>query len=199
MQLVRPVRIHLEVNMSESQQNAPYRAIGALIYAGVSALWVIIVFFNSVTQAAILALATFLIAPLIVGAVFTLHQTVQIQPISSSSPGLGKWFGMIFSAEGIGIGVGSGILIALNLNGWIAPWVALLVGLHFFPLGRLLNLPLDYGLGAAIVILVVLTVLAVEMENWPSLLGLGAALLLWLAGWGRLLTARQVIRMSRET
>lgn len=184
--------------MSEVQHNAPYLAIGALIYAGVSALWVMIVHFTSSTHAMVLGLAAFLIVLLVAAAVFTLRQALQIQPISSGSPELGKWFGIIFSAEGIGIGVGSGILIAFNQTQWIAPWVALLVGLHFFPLGRLLQLPLDYVLGAAILILVVATVFAVEMADWARLLGSGTALFLWLAGWGRLFTAQQVIRMSRE-
>ncbi len=41
-----------------------------------------------------------------------------------------------------------------ELGKWFALWVALVVGLHFFPLASLLKLPFDYVLGTAILLLV---------------------------------------------
>ena len=179
---------------NKSISNPHYLAIGALIYALVSALWLTIVFFFSDLQNNFIFLfALFLLLLLVIIAFRTLQKALQFAPISSGSPELGQWFGIIFAAEGIGIGVGSGILVALDLSSWIAPWVAFLVGLHFFPLGYLLKLPLDYLLGAAILILTCTTILFAPADEWVLIIGLGTSFLLWLAGWGRIYHAQRNI------
>ena len=180
--------------MSEATMNPRYLAIGALIYAGVSALWIAIaVFFGGISNAGVVGTAVLLIGLLIIAASLTLRQAGRSDLPQTGSAELGKWFGIIFAAEGIGIGVGSGILVGLGLADWIAPWVTLVVGLHFFPLAFLLKLPFDYLLGAAILLLVGMTILFMPMDSWAAVLGLGTAVFLWLAGWGRLWTARQAI------
>lgn len=185
--------------MNNSQENTHFLAIGALVYAFVSTLWVVIANAFGNVQSFILIIAALLIFVLATTAIVTLRKALKIAPISAGDPELGKWFGIIFAAEGIGIGVGSGILVGLNLTEWIAPWVALLVGLHFFPLGYLLHLWLDYVLGAAILILILVTILSVPAESWALVLGLGTAFLLWLAGWGRVSSARKHLAQMIET
>ncbi len=180
--------------MDEARMNAHYLAIGAIVYAGVSALWVTIAYFFGGVQAVILIVAVLLILTLIAMSIVTLRQALQIKPISAGSAELGKWFGIIFAAEGIAIGAGSGILVGLELTEWIAPWVALVVALHFFPLARLLKLPLDYVVGMGILLLTLFTVVALRTDLWAVVLGLGTAFLLWLAGWGRLYVAQQALR-----
>lgn len=61
----------------------------------------------------------------------------------------GKWFGITFAAEGLAIGVGSGIAAATGNVDWIPPVIAAIVGLHFFPLGHILGISADYWLGKA--------------------------------------------------
>lgn len=78
------------------------------------------------------------------------------------------------------------MLAGLNLVGWIVPWVALVVGLHFVPLGYLLRLKQDYLTAAAILLLTVGIVLLMPMAAWALQISVGMALVLWLAGWGRL-------------
>ena len=183
--------------MSESTMNPRYLAIGAVIYAIVSALWVVITaVFGSLSNAVVLGTAVTLIILLIAAAFFTLQQSAKSPLPQAGSAELGKWFGIIFAAEGIGIGVGSGVLVGLGHPDWIAPWVAVVVGLHFLPLARLLKLAFDYVLGAAIIVWVVAIVVLLPTSAWPSLIGLGTAVLLWLAGWGRLWVAHQALHPS---
>ena len=56
-----------------------------------------------------------LILLLIVATIITLRKAGKSDLPQESLAELGKWFGIIFAAEGIGIGVGSGILVALGL------------------------------------------------------------------------------------
>ena len=183
--------------MSTANMNPRYLAIGALVYAIVSTVWTAIAFFfgdvgNPIVIGTVIALILLLVAT----AIFTLRQASQSSLPQEASAELGKWFGIIFAAEGIGIGVGSGILAGLGQTDWIAPWVAIVVGLHFLPLAHLLKLPFDYVLGVGIIVLVIATVLILPVANWATLIGLGTAGLLWLAGWGRLWVARQALRES---
>lgn len=75
----------------------------------------------------------------------------------------------------------------LGFVDWIVPWISVVVGIHFFPVGHLFQLLSDYVLGGAILLLVVVTVFALPSAGWAAVIGLGTAILLWLSGWGRLL------------
>lgn len=52
-------------------------------------------------------------------------------------------FCIIFAGEGIAIGVGSGIAAATGNVDWIPAITAIIVGLHFFPLGYILEITAD--------------------------------------------------------
>jgi hypothetical protein len=170
--------------------NARPLAIGAIVYAIVGALWVLIAYFvGDVDDTLLLTIGVPLLLVLIAAAVVTIQRAGASPPQQTDAAELGKWFGIIFAGEGIAIGVGSGILAGLNLVEWIVPLVALLVGLHFLPLARLLKLPFDYLVGGAIMLLVLLSVWLTSQPAWPDLISVGTATLLWLAGWGRLWAA----------
>ena len=178
--------------MNQSIARSRYLAGGALVYAFVSAVWLVITYFvGEVNGRLLLITAVPLLLILVMSALVSLRRPQKRQAAPQSEAELGKWFGIIFSAEGVAIGVSSGILAALGLAAWIPPAVALIVGLHFLPLGHLLQLPSDYLLGGAIILLVLLTVALAPTANWGMLVGLGTSALLWLAGWGRLWAARQ--------
>lgn len=175
---------------ASSSQNTLYLSIGALIYAIVSLVWTFIAYLAADLEFIWVSLADILVLILIGFSVSSIQRAQKMnQPAAAS--GLGKWFGIIFAWEGIGIGVGSGVLAGLELTEWILPWVTFVVGIHFFPLGKLLKLPLDYVLGAVFMGMIAITLIFVDVDSWAITLGLGSALLLWLAGWGRLLTARR--------
>jgi len=60
----------------------------------------------------------------------------------------GKWFGIIFGAEGLGIFIGINIVVNLGYPDLVIPTLALVVGLHFFPLAKVFKRTLDYYLAS---------------------------------------------------
>jgi MFS family permease len=58
-----------------------------------------------------------------------------------------KRFLWIFGLEGLGIFLAKNILMNLNHNELFIPFFALIVGLHFFPLGKLFKRKFDYYMG----------------------------------------------------
>jgi hypothetical protein len=61
---------------------------------------------------------------------------------------VGKWFGIIFGAEGLGIFVGINIVVNLGHPDLVIPTIALVVGLHFFPLAKVFKRTIDYYLAS---------------------------------------------------
>jgi hypothetical protein len=59
-------------------------------------------------------------------------------------------YGLIVAIEGAAILVGGPILGHFHRPDLYGQWVGAVVGLHFFPLGKLFKVPLYYGTGAAI-------------------------------------------------
>jgi hypothetical protein len=56
----------------------------------------------------------------------------------------GKWFGIIFGAEGLGIFIAINLVINLGHPELEIPAIALVVGLHFFPLAKVFHRTIDY-------------------------------------------------------
>lgn len=59
-------------------------------------------------------------------------------------------YALIVATEGAAISVGGPILGHFHRPDLYGQWVGAVVGIHFFPLGKLFKLPLYYGTGAAI-------------------------------------------------
>jgi hypothetical protein len=59
-------------------------------------------------------------------------------------------YGLIVAIEGTAISVAGPILGHFHRPDLYGQWVGAVVGIHFFPLGKLFKLPLYYGTGAAI-------------------------------------------------
>ncbi|MBO9732651.1 MAG: hypothetical protein J7623_28670 [Chitinophaga sp.] len=58
-----------------------------------------------------------------------------------------KRFIYIFIAEGAGILILKNVLVNIGCDDWFLPGVALIVGLHFFPLAKVFNRKFDYYMG----------------------------------------------------
>jgi hypothetical protein len=58
----------------------------------------------------------------------------------------GKWFGIIFGAEGLGIFIAINIVTNLGHPELTIPVIALVVGLHFYPLAKVFRRKVDYYL-----------------------------------------------------
>lgn len=59
---------------------------------------------------------------------------------------MGKWFGIIFGAEGVGILIGINVVTNIGHSDLVIPVIALVVGLHFYPLARVFKRTIDYYL-----------------------------------------------------
>ena len=59
-------------------------------------------------------------------------------------------YGLIVAIEGAAISVGGPILGHYHRPDLYGQWIGAVVGLHFFPLGKLFKVPLYYGTGAVI-------------------------------------------------
>ena len=74
------------------------------------------------------------------------------------NPKTGRTFGLIVGIEFAIAGIGAGVLGWWGRADLIAPWVALVVGVHFIPLAPLLHSPLLYGVAALVIIGALVTV-----------------------------------------
>lgn len=124
----------------------------------------------------------------------------------------GRWFGIIFAAEGIAIGIASYLCNVNTRYDLFFPIMAIIVGLHFLPLARLFGVTLYYGVGVLLCLLGIIALLVVpetvtlaarEMLGRSLLVGFGAAVILWATGltlWRRgaqaLRTASSVARRA---
>ena len=71
---------------------------------------------------------------------------------------MGKWFGIIFGAEGLGIVIGINVVINLGHPDLTVPVIALVVGLHFFPLAKVFKRTIDYYLATWSTIIAILAI-----------------------------------------
>jgi hypothetical protein len=71
---------------------------------------------------------------------------------------MGKWFGIIFGAEGLGIFIGINVVINLGHPELTMPVLALVVGLHFFPLAKVFKRTIDYYLATWSTVIAILSI-----------------------------------------
>lgn len=103
----------------------------------------------------------------------------------------GRWFVIIFAAEGLLIGIASIICNAIGRFDLFFPIMAAIVGVHFFPLAALFEVKPYYLVGALLCLLAGVTLLVVpasaslggrQITAQSVVLGLGAACILWSVG-----------------
>jgi len=71
---------------------------------------------------------------------------------------MGKWFGIIMGAEGLGIFIGINVVVNLGYPQLTIPVIALVVGLHFFPLARVFKRTIDYYLATWSTVIAILSI-----------------------------------------
>ncbi len=118
------------------------------------------------------------------------------------------WFRIIFATEGLSIWIVSGIFGAINRNDLIFPIMALIVGIHFFPLAALFQIKAYYLVGTLLCLLAIITLLVVpesvrlgdqQITFQSVVLGFGAALILWVVGLGLWLLGKRWLALSGRT
>lgn len=93
-------------------------------------------------------------------------------------------FQLIGIAEGIAIGLAVFVLARLGYPEWIPATVALVVGLHFFPLASLFGVMLYYATGALLCGVFVVSAISAKIpgggESLAVMPGIGSAFVLWV-------------------
>lgn len=101
------------------------------------------------------------------------------------------WFGILFGLEGVLIAAASIICDSTNHLDLFVPIMALIVGVHFFPLAYLFRVKLYYISGSLLCLLSIITLIALpvrvtwgnnEIMVWWTFIGFSSALVLWGTG-----------------
>jgi len=162
------------------------RAIGAVFMAGFGALWMIIglkLLRRLHTGPLLVVLA--ITAVLVLAAIkqFEYAKTLPSSEgaaTSAQAAAIGHRFNMIFAAELIAIFVAVVVLNALRRPTLILPVVAVIVGLHFFPLARLFAAPVFYSTATAMVLSVLFAFSMRDVSRRQAAIGIGCGLILWI-------------------
>ncbi len=112
---------------------------------------------------------------------------------------VGKWFGIIFGAEGLGIFVGINIVVNLGYPDLVIPTIALVVGLHFFPLAKVFKRTVDYYLASWASVIAILGFVfsinkAMPVNYVMAFVGIGIAIATSLYGFYMLIRGKAAIR-----
>lgn len=94
---------------------------------------------------------------------------------------MGIWYGIIFGAEGVTIPLICGLLAYLQLMQYVVPAIALIVGLHFYPMAKVFNRIIDYYLATWTSLVAIGAIIAIFYNALPqatiyALLGIGVAI-----------------------
>jgi hypothetical protein len=113
---------------------------------------------------------------------------------------MGKWFGIIFGAEGLGIFVGINSVINLGYPDLVIPTIALVVGLHFFPLAKVFKRTVDYYLASWATLIAILGFVFTLHKTMPvnyvmAFVGIGIATATSLYGIYMLIRGKAAIEL----
>jgi hypothetical protein len=94
---------------------------------------------------------------------------------------IGKWFGIVFGAEGLGIFIGINIVVNLGYPELTIPVIALIVGLHFYPMGKIFKRTIDYYLATWSTVIAICGIVFTLKKTMPAnhilaFLGIGLAI-----------------------
>lgn len=115
---------------------------------------------------------------------------------------MGFWFNIISIVEGLAIGLAIAFCIASNQSDFLPAIIAIIVGIHFFPLAILFKVRLYYVTGSLLCSLVIIALLIVPMEvNFGGqkiiallvIIGFGSSIILWATGLAIWLTVNRLL------
>nr|WP_157535986.1 hypothetical protein [Mucilaginibacter sp. L294] len=94
---------------------------------------------------------------------------------------IGKWFGIVFGAEILGISIGINVVVNLGYPQLTLPIMALVVGLHFYPMAKIFKRTIDYYLATWSTLIAVCGIIFTLKKLMPAnyilaFLGVGLAI-----------------------
>lgn len=140
-------------------------ATGLLMMAGFTLIWAGIAFsgLHGTMQAWGLIVFPFLAISFVIKgiqlfSVAKLHPAVESEADRAEGKKMDKWFGIIFGAEGLGIFIAINVVTNIGHPELDIPVIALVVGLHFFPLAKIFKRTIDYYLATWSTVIAVLAI-----------------------------------------
>jgi len=107
---------------------------------------------------------------------------------------MNRQFSIIFIAEFVGIGLVAFSSSALHRPDLTADWIAIVVGLHFLPLGKLFHYPVYSAAGIAIVLWCFLCWILFRGKALTAWAATGTGIILWATSVHAFRRARQFAR-----
>ncbi|WP_419876157.1 hypothetical protein [Candidatus Pristimantibacillus sp. PTI5] len=112
------------------------------------------------------------------------------------------WFNINFAAEGIAIFIAIAVCNAIHRSELMPIIIAIIVGIHFFPLASLFGVKFYHFTGAFLCLLAVITWLFVperitvgshQLDSYLSIVGFGSSIILWITGFAIWMTGRRLL------
>jgi len=126
---------------------------------------------------------------------------------SRNAKNIDKWFNIVFITEFVLIGIAAIVTNVIGHFDWFFPIMAIIVGVHFFPLAHLFQVSAYYVTGTLLCLLAIVTLVFVPLEisigghqidAWWTLVGLGSMLILWITSLVILSMGRKLLSIARS-
>ena len=112
---------------------------------------------------------------------------------------VGRVFGRVNALQWVAIIVTAVVLARLRLDAYIPAAVTLIVGLHFFPLGRLFRYPQHHITGIALVVWAVDCLVFVPRGSLQATTAFGTGAILWVSSLVTLVRGFRLLARRRST
>lgn len=184
------------MNSSVTANQLSGRAIGSIFFSGFGAIWLTLALYahemlNSATVSAVaLGLALLLLAA------FGLLRRARRWPRVPDDPALSRSFNRVNAVQWIAGAIAAFTLHRLHLDAYTVSVIAMIVGLHLFPLARLFRYPLHYATGGLLTAWAVASVLLVPTEHLQSITAMGTGIILWASATVTLVLAARIARQT---
>src|ERR1700761_1536538 len=148
-------------------------ATGILMMACFTTMWTGIAYGSLQHGIILLILFGIIVITLIAFAIYLFNIAKQFPKLESEvdkaeGKKTGKWFGIIFGAEGLGIFVGINIVVNLGHADLTIPVIALVVGLHFYPLARVFKRKIDYYLATWTTLIAIIAIVLILNKTYST-------------------------------
>lgn len=152
---------------------------GAIIMGVFAAIWWLVGVRTSGHESLLIYGVPLVVTGLIVVVSLRSHdRSAQVSPEEKARRD--RLVGIASGAEGLAIFVAANVLGNIGRSDYMAPVIAVIVGLHFLPLARLLPASLYYGTSALLIVLGICGFLIRRPEQRLLIVSVGAACVLWL-------------------
>ncbi|MGB0064572.1 MAG: hypothetical protein WBP85_09020 [Terracidiphilus sp.] len=171
-------------------------ATGIMVFAGFGAGWLFwsLSMRQEITGATATGVMTGMLA-LFVAAIYIWRQAKR-WPRVPDDPRMGRAFVWINAIQWTAIFAAGFICKRFGWAYYFPSAVAVIVGLHFYPLARMFRNPLHYGTGTAVVVWVFAAAVIVPAGRLPGFTTMGTGALLWAAALVTIARGLSIMRAS---